>query len=258
MQLSNRRIAIICAHPDDEVIGLGGQLHLFRDAILIHATDGAPRDLRDAHANGFRTREEYARQRRRELLAALRIAGLGEERTRQLGVVDQEASLDLVDLTRRVKAALDECRPEVVITHPYEGGHQDHDATAFAVHLALERMRSRFELMEFAGYHAAGDGIAAGEFLPLGDSPVATVPLSKEARIQKRRMLDCFVTQQETLSLFRVDPERLRRAPHYDFSRPPHAGPLYYDRYPWGLRSDEWQARAASALRILTRGSRAA
>ena len=36
---------------------------------------------------------------------------------------------------------LDDVRPDVVLTHAYEGGHSDHDATAFAVHLAAGVMR---------------------------------------------------------------------------------------------------------------------
>ena len=32
-------------------------------------------------------------------------------------------------------------QPDVVLTHPYEGGHSDHDSTAFAVHLAAGILR---------------------------------------------------------------------------------------------------------------------
>ncbi len=38
------RVMIVVAHPDDETIGLGAQLRRFEDALLVHVTDGAPRD----------------------------------------------------------------------------------------------------------------------------------------------------------------------------------------------------------------------
>ena len=215
-------------------------------------TDGAPRDLRDAHANGFETRNEYAQARRRELLSALAIAGIGEERTVQLGVVDQEASLDLAGLAERVAAVLDECTPDMVMTHPYEGGHPDHDAVAFAVHAAVRLIKRPVDLVEFTSYHSGGSGLTVGEFLPNG-GPISVMPLTEEVRRRKRRMLDCFATQRETLRPFRVNTERFRPAPQYYFTRPPHPPPLYYDGFPFGIRSSDWLARAAGALRRLDR-----
>ncbi|MBV9250682.1 MAG: hypothetical protein JO227_15715, partial [Acetobacteraceae bacterium] len=38
------RSAVVVAHPDDETVGAGASLRLFRDLTLVHVTDGAPRD----------------------------------------------------------------------------------------------------------------------------------------------------------------------------------------------------------------------
>src|SRR5947208_1422367 len=65
------RVMIVVAHPDDETIGMGAQLCRFHDALLIHVTDGAPRDGRDAAAHGFRNIGDYALARRAELRDAL-------------------------------------------------------------------------------------------------------------------------------------------------------------------------------------------
>ena len=64
---------VLAAHPDDEVLGLGGQLSKLEKLYIAHATDGAPRDMIDASAKGFSTREAYAAARRRELEDPARI-----------------------------------------------------------------------------------------------------------------------------------------------------------------------------------------
>ena len=86
------RVAIVAAHPDDEVVGASALLIRSPDTLVVHVTDGAPRDPRDAGAAGFRTRAAYATARRTEALAALGLAGIPRTRVRELGVVDQEAS----------------------------------------------------------------------------------------------------------------------------------------------------------------------
>src|SRR4051794_11208733 len=53
-------IAVIVAHPDDETISCGAQLGRLQGVTLIVVSDGAPRNLIDAHAHGFSAAEEYA------------------------------------------------------------------------------------------------------------------------------------------------------------------------------------------------------
>src|SRR5205085_10110147 len=81
--------AVIGAHPDDEAVGLGGRLPLFRNAWFIRTTDGAPLDGRDVAINGFATREEYRDTRTREMAAALGAAGIPSDRSMNLGCIDQ-------------------------------------------------------------------------------------------------------------------------------------------------------------------------
>lgn len=247
------RVLVVAAHPDDEVIGAGARLACLRSVWCLHLTDGAPRDGRDARVAGYADIGSYARARRRELLRALRLAGIGVGRAWALGLADQGASYDLVRATRGVLGMLREVRPEVVLTHPYEGGHPDHDAASFAVHAACALARGGEgggpEIIEFTSYHAGAGRVVTGRFLGAGEARV--VELSATERALKRRLLDCFVTQRRVLNQFEVNTESFRLAPRYDFTVPPHPGRLWYERFDWGITGEEWRRRAAAALRVL-------
>jgi N-acetylglucosamine malate deacetylase 2 len=251
-------VVLVVAHPDDETFGAGSRLPRLRDGRVVLVTDGAPRDMRDAEANGLSTREDYARARRDELLAALALADLGPERLTELGRVDQEASLDLAGLARDLEAILRESRPEAVLTHAYEGGHPDHDAAAFAVHAACRLLEARGltppVIVEMACYQGAGGRTAIHEFVPAPGREPTTLELSDEQRAFKRRLYECHRTQWRVLGSFPVAVERFRLAPAYDFTAPPHAGRLNYERFEWGMTGDRWRDLAAAALAELGNG----
>jgi LmbE family N-acetylglucosaminyl deacetylase len=247
--------AIIVAHADDEVIGAGARLPRLCRATFVYVTDGAPRDLRDARAAGCATRDAYARVRRRELGAALALAGIAPEQRRELGYVDQEASLHLVGLSRRLAALLRELQPQVVLTLPYEGGHPDHDATAFAVHAACRMLEQGGlpppALIEMTSYHNSASGIEVYEFLPCAGCRARTCVLTAAERAFKRRLLACFPTQRQTLSLFPSAIERFRPAPRYRFTEPPHQGCLFYEQFPWGMTGERFRGLAGRAMEAL-------
>ena len=235
-------IALVVAHPDDEVIGAGAVLHLFRRLVLVHVTDGAPMNLADAHSHGFPDAAQYAAARRAELGRAL--AQLSGTQMVELGAPDQGATERLVPLTHALRGVLTGHSVTTVLTHPYEGGHPDHDATAFIA------AQCGLPVVEFASYHAAEDGgLVTGAFLP-GPEPVR-IALSPDERTRKRSMLDCFTTQAQTLAPFGTECELFRAAPRYDFTQPPHPGPLNYERYDWGMTGERWRHLAGEAQRGL-------
>ena len=254
------KTVVIVAHPDDEAIGAGALMRELPGVIVTHVTDGAPRHVEIARRNGHGTREEYARARREEVVAALKLVGIPGKQIRCLGFVDGEAALRLVEVSYAVAGMLDELRPEVVLTHPYEGGHTDHDATAFAVHLACGVLRREGVpapiVLELTSYHNRNGRRVHAEFLPNWSVPTRRVDLPQEAQLLKARMFRYFTTQQKVLSSFPLNVERFRIAPRYIFTVPPHDGLLDYERYCTTISGAEWRANAEKALHILRAKSR--
>jgi LmbE family N-acetylglucosaminyl deacetylase len=239
------RVLVVVAHPDDETLGAGALLQRLRTACIVHVTDGAPRDpaLWNAPAE---SRDAYAATRRVELTRALAIASEHPPLLRTLGAIDQEADLRIAALAPALATMLGELRPDVVLTHPYEGGHPDHDAAAAIVQAAIALVDGAPALVEMAFYHAAGGTSHFGTFVPDATRPEHAVTLAPDVRARKQRMLACFETQRDVLDTFPTDVERYREGKLHDFSRPPHDGELHYERKGWSDGAS-WRARVCRA-----------
>lgn len=239
------RVAVVVAHPDDETIGAGASLALLRSLVLVHVTDGAPRSGHDARVAGHATAVSYAAARRAELRRALDVGAVQADLV-ELGVADQGATVAMATIAWDLAALFEVRGVEVVLTHPYEGGHPDHDAAAWAVHAAARFMPAGPAVLEMLSYHAAPGGeMEADRFLP-GPAPlVVALTLAESAR--KAAMLACFTSQREVLAAFGIEHEAFRPAPDYDFAAPPHPGPAYYDGFDWGMTSAAWRDAAQEA-----------
>src|ERR1044072_1072281 len=105
----------------------------------------------------------------------------------------------MASLTMRLVDLLRDFRPALLMTHPYEGGHPDHDATACAVHAALlggaRACEPAHVLLELASYHVRGEGLAWGEFIAHPGVHTRRLTLSAAARRRKRDLLRCHATQ---------------------------------------------------------------
>ena len=256
------RTLLIVAHQDDECIGAGARLCKLDDAMIVHVTNGAPRDPEFARRAGYSNRDDYEEARRMEAVQALRMAGIQPDQIVGLDMMDGEASYHLVELSLEIADLIDELRPEVVVTHPYEGGHTDHDATAFAVHLACGLLRrdgaSAPAVLELTSYHTKRGIRTVGDFLPAAGIDARTVDLTLEEQALKAHMFAAYRSQRRCLEPFPLDFERFRPAPRYIFTQPPHPGRLNYERYTKKrpMTGDEWRDHAKRALRALRSGRR--
>jgi LmbE family N-acetylglucosaminyl deacetylase len=244
-------IAVVVAHPDDETVGCGALLTRLAGVHLVMVTDGAPRNLADAQRYGFATARAYAAKRFSELRQAIRLAGIAPACCALLRLPDQETALRLPQLVNRLAEIFVKRRIRVVVTHAYEGGHPDHDATAFAVHIAARLLRSRrkqhIEIAEMPLYWLGESGAVHQSFAP-GHGEASEIPLSPGEIELKRRMIAAHATQAEVLASFTADHECFRRAPDYDFTRLPNDGRLLYEHQDWGMSGERWLACTAAAM----------
>jgi LmbE family N-acetylglucosaminyl deacetylase len=230
-------VAIIVAHPDDESLWLGTALRRLPNAMLIHLTDGAPEDMSDAGRLGFATRETYAAARAGELDGALDALGVAPRRM-AYGFVDQSLAWRLHELIGRLRGHLAGMR--AVVTHPYEGGHPDHDAAAFAVRRAFDG-----EVVEFACYHLAAGDRAWGRFWADARAPEHVRPLGVDDQALVDRAIDAHASQRDVIGGWRPAAEHWRLAPCYDFAAPPPPGAALYDGFGWALTSAKWRGLVA-------------
>jgi LmbE family N-acetylglucosaminyl deacetylase len=249
------RVLVVVAHPDDETIGAGAILARSTDAHVAVVTDGAPNDrgfwplaLQEASP------ATYAQVRRDELVGALTEVGIGPDRVYWLAIKDGEAIDAVPAIVGRLVSLIRDIKPQVVLTHAYEGGHVDHDAVALAVHAAMALTDSG-HAHEMALYHGSRGEITVHTFLP--GPPAYTFHLDDRLQRRKSRMLARYETQQRYEQYFGLAVERYRCAPAHDFFSAPDAdSPLLYERnHPAGT-AERWRAQARLAVEELQVGDR--
>jgi LmbE family N-acetylglucosaminyl deacetylase len=253
-----RRVVVVAAHPDDEVLGAGALMRRLSRAgaaiDVIHITDGAPRDGREASRAGCRTVDEYAALRRQELSEALAAADIRVRQRIDLGIAGETAAHALVPITRAVEECLRAEHFDVVVCHAFEGGHPDHDAAAFAAHAAVARLDPATPpplLVEYPSCHLHDGHMQTGCFThgPSAASVVLTLTPS-EVRA-KRAARDSFRSQAHTIDAFGLTHEPYRPAPAYAFGIRPNGGRLLYERFQRGLTGADWERLASDAERAL-------
>lgn len=201
---------MLAAHPDDEVLAIGGLLAALAargvDVAVVSATDGEAAYA----ADGVMTTRELARVRTAELDRALGCLRLDQARHIRLHLPD--SGLDGLEELMRARLEALVLDADVVIAPLDDDGHPDHDAlgratlatlgAVEAVRDPLEAPRPRPALWQYAvwAWHwSAPERPKAAEGLDWGRARV--VHLSGVEQAAKQRAVSCFVSQVDPAAL---------------------------------------------------------
>lgn len=183
------RVLVLSAHPDDEVLAVGGWLagQTDRPVTFVTVTDGEASHPGSPHLSPCDLRV----RRPDELLRALNVLGFDAPDVRRLGLPDggvREAFSTLTDALRPLVAEAD------LVLAPFESdGHPDHDAVGAA---AVALCGDQTVLWRFPIWTWAWTQPGEQDWLPR----VRRLDCTSTARVRKRQAIATFETQVEPLS----------------------------------------------------------
>lgn len=223
--MDRTRVAVIAAHPDDELLGAGGTLarHV-RDGEEVHAivvADGA----------GSRYPAELIATLEKQAHRAAEIIGFTS--LQFLSLPDQRLdTVPLIELTQRLEGVLDEIAPITVYTHFPEDVNDDHRVVARCAWTAC-RPYARPELRKFAVFQTPSSTEWAWPMPGTEFRPNLFVDVSDTLET-KIAAMECYATE-------------LRDYPHPRSSRALREHAAY-----WGSRIGRLAAEPFTVLRDVT------
>ena len=232
-------VLVFAAHQDDEVLGLGLTLAKHRShgdpVTVVFTTNGAGGNWKESNA----VKRTVSAVRFKEACDALAVIGIDAAEIVCLGFPDgglhryiPQASEDIATLIRAIV-------PHTIYVHAMEGGHRDHDVTAFVVQRVSARLLIE-PVFEWAEYNIEAPGgqtvsdarFASDPYVP--DFEYALTPFDHSEFTTKQEMLAKYASQAVSIRYYPFRSEILRKA------RPIHLLPrlAHFTRLPQGrLRS---------------------
>jgi N-acetyl-1-D-myo-inositol-2-amino-2-deoxy-alpha-D-glucopyranoside deacetylase len=172
--VTERRLLLVHAHPDDESIGTGGTMARYVaegvKVTLVTCTRGEQGEIVPEDLKHLGTGKPLADARVEELADAMRILGVTDHRflgpyedSGMIGTPENERATafwnaDLDEATAHLVKVIHEVRPQVVVTYDEHGGygHPDHIQAHRVTMLAVEAAKPEWTVSKT--YHLAWGG----------------------------------------------------------------------------------------------------
>ncbi len=224
-----KRILILVAHPDDEVVACAASIARARaqgaTVTTLYLTHGCLG--RDVLWSWQRKHYEHNVARRRAEAEEAAMA-LGVQPVGWSARPARHLWRELPQVFEEVKAALAQYRPDQVWVPAYEGGNPDHDA----LNAVGFKIKPRLSVLEFAEYNFFGGKARTQSFVST-DETARVILLTPEEIASKKAVLKIYASEAGNLSSLGVEQESYRPLSSYDYAQLPHQGKLWYARFQW-------------------------
>jgi LmbE family N-acetylglucosaminyl deacetylase len=217
--LRRERILLIVAHPDDESLGAGILLQRNPNVHVVFCTSGAPNRL--SIWRRFGSPWHYARIREREARTALRIAG--NEQCTFLRFRDGKLYSALPRLNRRLAGIVKRWKAELIVTHAFEGGHQDHDVCSFLCARLSQNFDVPVQEMPLYRPNPAAGGLVYQTFATDMGEVECLQPTPAELET-KQKMVAAHKSQDAVTSEFNMSREVFRAQISHNYLQPATEG----------------------------------
>jgi N-acetylglucosamine malate deacetylase 1 len=224
-----RRVLILVAHPDDEVVACAASIARARaggaTVTTLYLTHGCV--ARELMWSWERKNYDHCVARRHAeaesaaTTLGVQPVGWGARPARTLW-------RELPEVFKEVQAALAQYRPDQVWVPAYEGGNADHDA----LNAVGFKLKPTLSVLEFSEYNFFG-GKARSQTFISSDETTRIVTLTAEERTAKRNALKIYASEAGNLSSIDIQQESYRPLSSYNYEKPPHQGKLWYARFQW-------------------------
>ncbi len=223
------RVLLLIPHPDDEVVGAAAAIGRLDEAggkaFGVYLTSGVPASS-GSWFGGRRRYDRIADHRWREAEGVSHELGIcvsGRQR-----IPSRQLKSHLAQTLRWVRDQAERLGVDRIWTPAYEGGHQDHDVANFVA----SRLARDFDVWEFSEYHYAKGRVESQSFIEESGQESILV-LDDFERTRKRELLGRYESEQRNLGYVGLEREIFRPLFAYDYTRPPHPGRTFYQRFQW-------------------------
>lgn len=223
--LMQKKILFVFPHPDDEsyssTVLIRRLLREKNQIFVIYLSTGVPRE--EEYASPMKDKYEYSKYlsvREEEFRKSLEAIGVDKRYVLSLEYTTRDSMLYLKKIINKLEEFVKKYRIEIFFTSPYEGAHPDHDICSFLGSLIKNRHKNIIS-MEYLGYFLREGKFSFGDFLNFPQEPIFQLPLSNEDIYLKRKIYGIYKSQAIILNSFKMLPEKFRKKPDYNYSKPP-------------------------------------